>query len=64
MVDKSPKQRQVGFVSLPSGLNCLQMGAILTTYKSWDDPPSMVGVWFEDYECLFGELSDEEAWYE
>ena len=25
---------------LPNGLNGLYMGVILTTYKSWDDPPS------------------------
>ena len=35
---KSPKDRVVG--PLPNGLSGLWMGVILTTYKSWDDPPS------------------------
>ena len=35
---KSRKDWVVG--PLPNGLNGLYMGVILTTYKSWDDPPS------------------------
>ena len=36
-VIKTPKDR---VIPLPNGLNCLQMGMILSSYKSWDDPPS------------------------
>ncbi len=39
MVIVSPLSKVVG--SLPNGLNGFYMGVILTTYKSWDDPPSV-----------------------
>ena len=37
---KSPKDRVIG--PLPNGLKVLYMGVILTTYKSWDDPSSII----------------------
>ena len=37
---KSPKDRVVGPLPFMAFVNGLYMGVILTTYKSWDDPPS------------------------
>ena len=40
MVSKSPKDR---VVPLPNGLLKAYKWQLLTTYKSWDDPPSRMG---------------------
>ena len=52
MVNKSPKDRVVG--PLPNGLKGLEMGVILTAYKSWDEPPSKLAFYLMNIFELVG----------